>query len=531
MQMNLDQLIVLGYLIAIVAFGCWFVFSSRNSEDFMSAGQSIPGWALGLSIFGSYVSTLSFLGNPAAAYMGNWNLLVSSFSAPLGAIAAMLFFIPFYRRSGEVSAYQHLEHRFGPWARTYGVVCFVLLQVVRLGMITQLLGTVVAPLFGWETNSMIIFLGVMIMIYPMLGGTEGVIWAGVIQSVVLIIGVIACLYFVVTGIPGGVPEIIAVGKGVADQGPAGKFSLGSFQFNLFVASFWVVLLQGLNEHVRNFAIDQSYIQRYITAKTNGDAARSVWYGILLYMPMAALFFFIGTALYAYVQAHPDWLPLADPDNAANPFPQKKVFQYFINNVLPVGLRGIVIAAIASAAMDSNLNCMATLFLKDVYQRYLDPKCTERRSMLILHLSTLVFGVLSIVFALLSAKLPGVLDTWFTWGGIASGGILGLFLLGVLCPRTTSLHAGLSVILGVVVTLWMTITLPEVWGSVNEFLGQPTDVTAVKINIPGLGKAFGIASPFHKLFIPFAGTLVIFVAGAILGLLFGRKQSVNAASSQ
>ena len=335
----------------------------------------------------------------------------------------------------------------------------------------------------------------------------------------------------VTGIPGGVPEIIAVGKGVADQGPAGKFSLGSFQFNLFVASFWVVLLQGLNEHVRNFAIDQSYIQRYITAKTNGDAARSVWYGILLYMPMAALFFFIGTALYAYVQAHPDWLPLADPDNAANPFPQKKVFQYFINNVLPVGLRGIVIAAIASAAMDSNLNCMATLFLKDVYQRYLDPKCTERRSMLILHLSTLVFGVLSIVFALLSAKLPGVLDTWFTWGGIASGGILGLFLLGVLCPRTTSLHAGLSVILGVVVTLWMTITLPEVWGSINEFLGQPTDVTAVKINIPGLGKAFGIASPFHKLFIPIAGTLVIFVAGAILGLLFGRKQSVNAASSQ
>ncbi|MFN9943090.1 MAG: sodium:solute symporter family transporter, partial [bacterium] len=109
----------------------------------------------------------------------------------MGAIAATFFFIPFYRRTGELSAYQHLEHRFGAWARTYGVVCFVMLQVVRLGMITQLLGTVLAPLFDWDTRAMVIFLGVLITIYPMLGGTEGVIWAGVVQSVVLILGVIA----------------------------------------------------------------------------------------------------------------------------------------------------------------------------------------------------------------------------------------------------------------------------------------------------------------------------------------------------
>lgn len=517
--MNIDQLIVLVYLVAVVAFGCWFVFSTRDSEEFMSAGQSIPGWALGLSIFGSYVSTLSFLGNPAAAYTGNWNLLVSSFASPLGAIAAMLFFIPFYRRSGEVSAYQHLEHRFGPWARSYGVVCFVLLQIVRLGMITQLLGTVIAPLFAWNTDAMILFLGVLITIYPMLGGTEGVIWAGVVQSIVLILGVMACVYYVVAGVPGGIPEILQTGKTVVSQGALGKFSLGSFEFTLFAASFWVVLLQGLNEHVRNFAIDQSYVQRYITAKTDGDAARSVWYGILLYLPMAALFFFIGTALYAYVQVHPDWLPKMDPDNVTQAFPDKKVFQYFINTVLPVGLRGLVIAAIASAAMDSNLNCMATLFLKDVYQRFMNPGCSERKSMFVLHGSTLVFGTMSTGFALLSARLPGVLDTWFTWGGIASGGILGLFLLGVLCPRTTSLHAACSVILGVLVTLWMTITLPDVWKSVSWIFGLPGDESAIPI----------VASPFHKLVIPFAGTLVIFLVGYAMGLVFGQSKPAAGSS--
>jgi len=518
--MNIDQVIVLVYLVAVVAFGCWFVFSTRDSEEFMSAGQSIPGWALGLSIFGSYVSTLSFLGNPAAAYTGNWNLLVSSFASPLGAIAAMLFFIPFYRRSGEVSAYQHLEHRFGPWARSYGVVCFVLLQIVRLGMITQLLGTVIAPLFAWNTDAMILFLGVLITIYPMLGGTEGVIWAGVVQSIVLILGVMACVYYVVAGVPGGIPEILQTGKTVVSQGALGKFSLGSFEFTLFAASFWVVLLQGLNEHVRNFAIDQSYVQRYITAKTDGDAARSVWYGILLYLPMAALFFFIGTALYAYVQVHPDWLPKMDPDNVTQAFPDKKVFQYFINTVLPVGLRGLVIAAIASAAMDSNLNCMATLFLKDVYQRFMNPGCSERKSMFVLHGSTLVFGTMSTGFALLSARLPGVLDTWFTWGGIASGGILGLFLLGVLCPRTTSRHAAFSVILGVLVTLWMTITLPDVWKSVSWIFRLSGDASAIPI----------VASPFHKLFIPFAGTVVIFIVGAAMGLVSGQSSSTDKSSS-
>ncbi len=519
--MNMDQLIVLVYLVAVVAFGCWFVVSARNSEKFMSAGQAIPGWALGLSIFGNYVSTLSFLGNPAAAYSGNWSRLVPAFATPLGAIAAIFFFIPFYRRTGELSAYQHLEHRFGAWARTYGVVCFVMLQVVRLGMITQLLGTVLAPLFGWETRMMVIFLGVLITIYPMLGGTEGVIWAGVVQSVVLILGVIACVYYVIVGVPGGVSAIIETGKSVTEQGPLGKFSLGSFEFTVFAASFWVVLLSGLNEQMRNFAIDQSFVQRYLTARTQGDAARSVWYGILLYLPMAALFFFIGTALHSYVQSNPDFLPSADPDNPSLAFPDKAAFQYFINTVLPTGLKGLVVAAIASAAMDSNLNCMATLFLKDVYQRFINPDCTERRSMLMLHSSTLVFGAMSTAFAVFSLRLPTVLDTWFTWGGIASGGILGLFLLGVLCQRTTSLHAAVSVVVGVVMTLWMTITLPDVWKDISWIFRLPPDPAAIPLP----------RSPFDKLFIPFAGTLVIFLVGAILGLIFGKTAAPAAVRSE
>ncbi|MFO1019941.1 MAG: sodium:solute symporter [Planctomycetales bacterium] len=500
--MNIDQMIVLGYLIAVVAFGCWFVFYTRNADEFMSAGQSIPGWAMGLSIFGSYISTISFLGNPTDAYAKNWNPLVFALVTPVAAYFAVAFFVPFFRRSGEVSAYHHLEHRFGPWARTYCVVCFVMLQVVRLGMITQLLASVIAPLFKWDVTSMIFFLGVLITIYPLLGGTEGVIWAGVIQAIVLILGVIACVYYLIAGVPGGIPEIISVGLAAKDQGPWGKFSLGTFEFNLFVSSFWVVLLQGLNEHTRNFAIDQSYIQRYISAKSDKDAARSVWYGVVLYLPTAFLFFFMGASLFAYVKANPGWLP---PDT-----PTKGVFPHFINTGLPAGLTGLVIAAIASAAMDSNLNCMATLFLKDIYQRYLRPDCSEKRAMWILHSSTFVFGAMSTLFAILTLKTPDILSTWWTWGGIASGGILGLFLLGVICPRTTSSQAAVGVVLGLLVTFWMTLSIPEVW----DLLQIPPESALAKLR-----------SPFHKLMAPFMGTLVIFVVGAFLGMIApGPKRS-------
>lgn len=520
---NLDQFIVLGYLVGVAAFGAWFVFFTRNSEEFMSAGQSIPGWAMGLSIFGSYISTLSFMGNPGDAYRDNWNPLVFLLATPLAALAASRFFVPFYRRTGEVSAYHHLEHRFGPWARTYGVVCFVLMQIVRLGMIMQLLATVVAPLFGWDVRWMIVFLMCIVTIYPMLGGTEGIIWAGVVQSLVMMVGVVACVYFLISGVPGGVGQIVQIGFDAKEFGPWGKFSLGpgreamtadksNLVFNLYVASFWVVLLKGLEEHMRNFAIDQSYIQRYISSKSEKDAQRSVWYGVLMYVPTAFLFFFIGVALYAYAQTHPEWLVV----NGKSLGP-KEVFPHFINYNLPIGLRGLVIAAIASAALDSNLNCMATLFLKDVYQRYFRPRASEKENMRVLHVSTLIFGMLSMAFAFLALNWNDILKTWWTWGGLASGGIFGLFLLGVLCPKTSSRQAAIAVIISVLVSFWMTLSLESIWPFFETFLTSILGLSDSMIETISIFR-----SRYDSLMIPFFSTVLIFQIGGILGMISPRK---------
>ena len=146
---SLDLIVLAGYLAAVIGCGFYFSRRSQSSGQYMAAGRSLPGWAVGLSMFGSYISSISFLANPGAAYRSNWNALAFTLATPLAALVAIRWFVPLYRRSGDISAYQRLEHRFGRWARTYATVCFLLLQVARMGTIIYLMSIAVAPLTGW----------------------------------------------------------------------------------------------------------------------------------------------------------------------------------------------------------------------------------------------------------------------------------------------------------------------------------------------------------------------------------------------
>src|SRR5687768_16063613 len=188
----IDIAVLVLYLAGLTAFGCWFARKRQDPERFMAAGRSLPGWAVGLSIFGAYVSSISFLANPGKAFGGNWNPFVFSLSLPLAAWVAVRWFVPFYRKLGEVSAYHHLELRFGPWARTYAVVCYLLTQLARMGTILYLLGLALVPMLGWDIRLVILLMGVVMTVYPLLGGTEAVIWVGVVQAVTLVLGALAC---------------------------------------------------------------------------------------------------------------------------------------------------------------------------------------------------------------------------------------------------------------------------------------------------------------------------------------------------
>lgn len=481
-----DLLVLLAYLVGVTGLGCWFYRRNRESEHFMSAGRSLPGWAVGLSIFGSYVSSISFLANPGKAYAENWSAFVFALTLPLAAWVAVRWFVPFYRTAGDLSAYHHLERRFGAWARLYAVLCYILTQVTRLGTILYLLALALVPLTGWDIRTIILVAGLVIVVYPLLGGTEAVVWTGVVQAIVLVGGALAALAVILLKIPGG------AGPALADAAAQGKFSLGAFDGDLTRSTFWVVLIYGLVINLQNFGVDQSYVQRYITARTDGAASRSVWLGALLYLPVGAAFFFIGTALHAFYSVQPDLLPAGIKADG--------VFPFFISTQLPPGLAGLVVAGLCAAAMDSNLNCMSTLFLNDVYRRHLRPGAGEREAMRVLHYSTLGFGAICVVAALAMISIKSALDAWWELAGIFGGGMLGLFLLGRLVPRADGRAGLVGVSAGILVILWTTLSPRLAW--------WPE----------------ALRSPFHGLLVIVFGTLAVILAGVVAAFLFPRRSA-------
>lgn len=487
----IDLIVIAIYLIGMLAVGVWFSRRSSTSSEFTAAGGALPGWVIGLSIFGTFVSSISFLANPGTAFAANWNPFVFSLSLPIAAWFATKYFVPMYRRHGYVSAYRHLEDRFGSWARTYAGLCYMLTQMGRMATIMYLVALAVQPLTNWDVRWIIIGTGVLVTAYTLLGGIEAVIWTDAIQSLILTLGICAAIGLIAWQMPEGPGQIISVAS------EHDKFSLGSFGASLTAPTFWLVLVYGLFINLQNFGIDQSYVQRYITAESDAAAVRSVWFGALLYVPISALLFFVGTSLFAFYQLYPDRLPL---ETAAD-----KVFPYFIVHEFPVGMTGLLIASIMAAAMssvDSSLNSSATLIYEDWYKRFFKPEPTERQSMLVLYSSTLIFGTLGTGAALAMIGASSVLDLWWKMAGIFSGGMLGLFLLGLLARRAGGRSALPATCVAVVVIVWLSLSNTPLW--------------------PSSLKAY--ANPLHTYFTIIIGTSLLLVVGLFLTAFVQAKSS-------
>lgn len=500
MQLPLTDLIVfLVYIAGIILFGASFYFRNRSSDSFTSGGGTIPSWVVGMSIFATFVSSISFLALPGSAYQTNWNGFVFSLSIPIAVIFAVKYFVPLYRKNNSISAYSFLEKRFGAWARVYASSCYLLTQLARMGSILFLLALPMHALFGWDIRLIIIFTGVAVMFYSMMGGIQAVVWTDAIQGIVLIGGAVACTLVLLFSLPDGPGQAFAIAQ------EYDKFSLGSFSLDLSEPTFWVILVYGLFINLQNYGIDQNYVQRYMTTKTEKEAKFSTLMGGLLYVPVSLLFFFIGTALFAYYQVYPQRLPaeLIPMDQA------DRVFPFFIVNGLPVGVTGLLIAAIFAAGMSTistSLNSTATIVLTDYYQRYAQ-QVSERSSMRVLYASSLVIGTLGIAAALAMTQVKSALDAWWALSSIFSGGMLGLFLLGYLSQKTRNVDAILGVVVGALVIFW--VSLSPVYFTEEAWVQ--------------------FRSPLHTNLAIVAGTITIFVVGFLLGTFFGPSRTGAPAS--
>ena len=459
----IDIIVFLLFTGGVVAFGCSFFKKKGTSEEFTSAGRSLPGWVVGMSIFATYVSSISYLGYPGKAFSGDWNAFVFSLSIPIASYFAARYFVPFYRSQDSISAYSFLENRFGPWARIYASSCYLLTQIARTGSILYLLALPMNVLLGWNIQTIIIVTSVAIVLYSMLGGMKAVIWTEAIQGIILIGGALVCMFILLFDMPEGPAQTFSIAM------EDGKFSLGSFGSSLSESTFWVCLIYGVFTNLQNYGIDQSYVQRYHTAKNEKEAKFSALFGGYLFIPVSAVFFMIGTGLYAFYKVHPGVLP----DGVGADY----VFPFFIVNELPVGLTGLLIASIFAAGMSTiatSVTSSSTIILTDYYQRF-RKHAGNRERMLVLKLSSVGVGVAGILVAFAFMSVQSALDAWWALASIFSGGMLGLFLLGYISRKARNFDAGLGVVCGVILVCWIVISpfvhanLAIVFGTLLIFL--------------------------------------------------------------
>ncbi len=487
----LDYIVFFLFVGGVALFGCSFYFRSRKGESsFTAAEGSLPTWVVGMSIFATFVSSISFLGLPGDAYKGNWNPFVFSLSIPIATWLAAKVFIPLYRSINSVSAYHYLELRFGYWARCYVAICYLLTQLARIGSILLLLALPMNTMFGWDIQTIIIWTGVITLVYTLLGGIAAVVWTDAIQGIILIVGAVACALLLTFQMPEGPAQLFEIASA------HDKFSLGSFGASLTRPTFWVVLIYGLFVNMQNYGIDQNYVQRYMTCKSTGEAVKSTLFGGLLYIPVSLVFVYIGTALFSYYTARPDLLPAGTPAD--------QVFPWFIVHGLPTGFTGLVIASLFSAGMSTvatSINSGATIVLTDFVKKIKGDSLSEKGNMTVLYAASLVIGALGIVMGLAMMHIDGVLDAWWKLASIFSGGMLGLFLLGVVCKSVKRAHAVIAVVLGLLTIAYMSLS-----PLANE--GSPF---------------YEFRSPLHTYLTIVFGTTVIFLAGFLLTKFTERKE--------
>ena len=286
------------------------------------------------------------------------------------------------------------------------------------------------------------FTGVFVTIYSIIGGIEAVLWTDAIQGIVLILGAVFCVAILLVGMPEGPVQLFEVA--IEDN----KFSFGDFDGSINEPTFWVVLIYGIFINLQNFGIDQNYIQRYMVSSSDTNAKKSAFYGGMLYLPVSAIFLFIGTALYAYYKVKNGL-----PEDLVNT--PDKVFPHFIVNELPHGVSGLLIASIFAAGMSTistSFNSTSTVLLTDYFKK----NAVENKKIWFLYGSTVVICLISIMIALVMIDVKNILDVWWKYASILSGGMLGLFLLGIFSNVKTNKNAILGLIVGILAILILTL---------------------------------------------------------------------------
>jgi len=464
----LDYTVVLLYLIAVAVFGIVSAGRQRSSKDYFLGGREMPWWAVLFSVVATETSTLTFISIPAVAYGGSMLFLQLTFGYIVGRVVVAIWFLPAYFKGELTTAYEYLSQRFGPGMRTAASGTFIVTRLladgvrlfataIPLAIILRLAGA----FSGWDDLQLYgLAIGVIAMItlvYTFFGGIKAVIWMDVVQMTVYLGGALFAVVLMLADLP------ISLSEGVALLQSEGKFQVinwgveGGFRAALLDPYvFWVALFGGAVFAIASHGTDQLIVQRLLSTRSLRDSQKAlIWSGVVV-MIQFALFLGIGLLLYLFYQAAtPAELGLQTLD---------EIFAKFIVEEIPSGVAGLIIAALIAAAMSSlssSLNALASSTTYDILKPRFGQSWGEDRELFVSRMTTIFWGALLVMSALFFTWLqlsggerPAVVELGLGIASYTYGGLLGVFLLGLLFKKPDKRDAMIGFFTGLVCLLFM-----------------------------------------------------------------------------
>ncbi len=545
----IDWLVVIAYVAWIVVDGLRRSKRTNEVDGYLLANRSLPWWAVGLSVMATQMSAVTIVSTTGLGYLTGLRFVQFYFGLPLAMVILSVTVVPFFTRARVYTAYEYLERRFDARTRSLASLLFLIGRAASLGVTLAAPAVVMSAILGWTLPVTVLAICVPMIVYTTLGGVQAVAWTDVKQMFTVVFGMLAAVVILLSGIL----QHVGFGEALRLAGATGRLHAVDFNVNLTERyTFWSGMIGGLFLMLSYFGCDQSQVQRYLAAKSADEARQSLMMSAYVKIPLQLLILGTGVLVFLYYLFQPppmlfnrvyddrvaqsayaaDYAALqrrfdlavtdrraaaerGDRDGFLASDLQAKdlrakatalvkqasgdqnyndanyIFPTFITTRMPVGLVGLMIAAIFVAAMSASggeLNSLATATIIDFYRRYFVTTASERHYVLVSKLATALWGLFACVVAMQAAGQGSLIEVVNRYGSFVYGSLLGVFILAILTRRATALGAFVGLIAGMAAVLTVAIQLPWI-----EFLWHNL-IGAVVVVVVGMAVSYAQPAP-------------------------------------
>ncbi len=515
-----DWFVVMAYLVWVVGDGLRRSKGTDKVEGYFLGGRSLPWWVVGLSVMATQISAVTLVGTTGQGYATGLRFVQSYFGLPLAMVILSLTVVPFFTRARVFTAYEYLEKRFDVRTRTATSFLFLMGRGLSLGVTLAAPAVVISSILDWTIPATVLALAVPMVIYTSIGGVQAVAWTDVKQMVIIVASLIAAVVILIIGIT----QDVSFGQALRLAGSTGRLQAVDPRFDLRETyTLWSGLIGGLFLHLSYFGCDQSQVQRYLAAKSIDEGRHSLMMSAFVKIPLQLLVLGTGALVFVfYLFQTPPMLfnRTHDAQVAAGPqaqeyaalqqqfdaaFEERRaaasadtsdaflaadahvrqirgratqlvkdttgdqrytdvnyVFPTFITTRMPIGLAGLMIAAIFAAAMSASsgeLSALSSATVIDFYRRHFVKDEADAHYLRVSKIATAGWGLFACVVSLYAANQGSLIEVVNRYGSFFYGSILGVFILAILTKRANGVGAFWGLVAGMAVVLTVAFTTP------------------------------------------------------------------------